>query len=81
MFDNFTEDDLYYRILTVIDKNIKLSQEEKKNDNNSKKILILGGQGNGGVIANAIQDAYNRGYTEWICEGFLNDGENHHSQR
>lgn len=41
----------------------------------SKKILILGGLGNGGVIANAIADANNRGYNEWKCEGFLNDGE------
>lgn len=41
----------------------------------TKKVLILGGQGNGGVIANAITDAYNRGFTEWQCEGFLNDGE------
>lgn len=38
-----------------------------------KKILILGGEGNGGVIANAILDANNRGYNEWICEGYLND--------
>ncbi len=41
----------------------------------SKKILILGGQGNGGVIANAIADANKRGYNEWECVGFLNDGE------
>lgn len=39
----------------------------------NKKILILGGEGNGGVIANAILDANNRGYNEWICEGYLND--------
>ncbi|MDY4042418.1 MAG: hypothetical protein SOY65_01215 [Marinifilaceae bacterium] len=39
----------------------------------SKKILILGGQGNGGVIANAILDANKRGYREWECVGFLND--------
>ena len=39
----------------------------------SKKILILGGEGNGGVIANAILDANNRGFTEWICDGYLND--------
>lgn len=38
-----------------------------------KKILILGGEGNVGVIANAILDANNRGYNEWICEGYLND--------
>ena len=36
-----------------------------------KKILILGGEGNGGVIANAILDANNRGYNEGICEGYL----------
>lgn len=39
----------------------------------SKKILILGGEGNGGVIANAILDANNKGFDEWICEGYLND--------
>lgn len=39
----------------------------------SKKILILGGLGNGSVIANAIKHAYNLGYTEWECAGFLND--------
>ena len=38
-----------------------------------KKILILGGEGTGSVIANAILDANNRGYNEWICEGYLND--------
>lgn len=41
----------------------------------SKKILILGGQGNGSIIANAIADANNRGYNEWECVGLLNDGE------
>lgn len=39
----------------------------------SKRVLILGGEGNGGVIANAIQDANNRGFDEWICDGYLND--------
>lgn len=39
----------------------------------SKKVIILGGQGNGGVIANAIMDAYKRGFQEWECIGFLND--------
>lgn len=39
-----------------------------------KKILILGGEGNGGVIANAIADANKKGYTEYEVEGFLNDG-------
>lgn len=41
----------------------------------SKKVLILGGHGNGGVIANAIADANRRGDNEWECCGFLNDGE------
>ena len=41
----------------------------------AKKILILGGQGNGGVIANAILDANKRGDNEWVCLGYLNDGE------
>lgn len=40
----------------------------------SKKILILGGEGNGGVIANAIADANRRGDNEWVVEGYLNDG-------
>lgn len=38
-----------------------------------KKIVVLGGEGNGGVIANAISDANRRGYNEWECKGFLND--------
>ncbi len=40
----------------------------------SKKVLILGGEGNGGVIANAMADANKRGFCEWECVGFLNDG-------
>lgn len=39
----------------------------------SKKVLILGGEGNGGVIANAIKDANNRGYKEYEVVGYLND--------
>ena len=39
----------------------------------SKKILILGGLGNGSVIANAIKHANSLGYNEWICDGYLND--------
>jgi len=34
----------------------------------SKKLLIIGGKGNGTVIASAIEDS-----TEWIVAGFLND--------
>lgn len=45
-----------------------------------KKVLILGGLGNGSVIANAMKHANLMGYNEWVCEGFLNDaaavGEN-----
>jgi len=45
-----------------------------------KKLLILGGLGNGSVIANAIKHANSIGYNEFVCEGFLNDrtpvGEN-----
>lgn len=40
----------------------------------SKKVLILGGEGNGGVIANAMKDAENRGNKEWEIVGYLNDG-------
>lgn len=39
----------------------------------AKKILILGGLGNGSVIANAIKHANIQGYNEWKCVGFLND--------
>ena len=39
----------------------------------SKKIIIIGGKGNGSVIANAINDAKRKGYTEWTFAGFLND--------
>ncbi|MDD4747579.1 MAG: NeuD/PglB/VioB family sugar acetyltransferase [Salinivirgaceae bacterium] len=39
----------------------------------SNKILILGGLGNGSVIANAIVDANKRGDKEWEFCGYLND--------
>jgi sugar O-acyltransferase (sialic acid O-acetyltransferase NeuD family) len=39
----------------------------------SKRILILGGHGNGAVIASAIADANDRGDDEWIVAGYLND--------
>ncbi len=39
----------------------------------SKKILIIGGIGNGSVIAGAIVDAYNRADTTWEFAGYLND--------
>ena len=39
----------------------------------SKKIIILGGIGNGSVIANAIVDANKRGDREWEFTGYLND--------
>lgn len=38
-----------------------------------KKIIILGGIGNGSVIANAIVDANRRGDNEWEFSGYLND--------
>jgi acetyltransferase EpsM len=38
-----------------------------------KKVIILGGLGNGSVIANAIVDANKRGDTEWEFSGYLND--------
>ncbi|MDA3867656.1 MAG: NeuD/PglB/VioB family sugar acetyltransferase [Salinivirgaceae bacterium] len=40
---------------------------------NSKKVIILGGKGNGTVIANAIKDANKRGDNEWQFAGYLND--------
>jgi len=39
----------------------------------AKKIAILGGIGNGSVIANAIVDANQRGQCEWEFAGYLND--------
>lgn len=42
----------------------------------SKKVVIIGGEGNGGVIASAIEDNRNRfGDFEWEVAGFLNDYE------
>ncbi|MBN2399725.1 MAG: hypothetical protein JXI33_05220 [Candidatus Aminicenantes bacterium] len=38
-----------------------------------KKIIILGGIGNGSVIASAIVDANQRGAREWEFAGYLND--------
>ncbi len=40
-----------------------------------KKIIILGGLGNGSVIANAIVDAQKRGCTDYEFCGYLNDRE------
>jgi len=42
----------------------------------SKKVIIMGGLGNGSVIAHAIADANRRGYNEYICAGFINDRDN-----
>jgi acetyltransferase EpsM len=39
----------------------------------AKPVLILGGAGNGAVIAAAIDDANARGSDEWCVAGFLND--------
>ncbi len=38
-----------------------------------KKIIILGGLGNGSVIANALLDAKKRGFKEYEFSGYLND--------
>ncbi len=38
-----------------------------------KRVLILGGRGNGSVIAAAMDEAAGRGAGDWICAGFLND--------
>jgi len=40
---------------------------------NTKKVIILGGIGNGSVVANAIADANKRGDREWEFIGYLND--------
>ena len=39
----------------------------------AKRVIILGGVGNGSVIANAIVDANRRGEREWEFAGYLND--------
>lgn len=40
----------------------------------NKKVIIIGGEGNGGVIAACIEDNRNRfGDLEWKVEGFVND--------
>jgi acetyltransferase EpsM len=39
----------------------------------TKRVLILGGTGNGSVIAHAIADANKRGDREWEFTGYLND--------
>jgi sugar O-acyltransferase (sialic acid O-acetyltransferase NeuD family) len=39
----------------------------------AKKVIILGGIGNGSVIANAMIDANKRGEQEWEFAGYLND--------
>lgn len=42
----------------------------------SKKVIIIGGEGNGGVIASCIEDNRNRyGDLEWEVAGFINDFE------
>jgi len=41
----------------------------------SKQILIMGGEGNGGVIASAILDMNKKGYKEYELAGYLNDYE------
>jgi acetyltransferase EpsM len=39
----------------------------------AKNIIILGGLGNGSIIANAIEHANSMGFDEWIFKGYLND--------
>lgn len=42
----------------------------------NKKVVIIGGEGNGGVIASCIEDNRNRfGDLEWEVVGFINDFE------
>jgi acetyltransferase EpsM len=42
---------------------------------NPKQVIILGGLGNGSVVAAAITDAYNKGHQEYKMLGYLNDRE------
>lgn len=39
----------------------------------NKKVLIIGGEGNGSIVACAIKHANLMGHSEWECAGFLND--------
>lgn len=39
----------------------------------NKKVLIIGGEGNGSIVASAIKHANLMGHNEWVCAGFLND--------
>lgn len=42
----------------------------------NKKVIIIGGEGNGGVIAACIEDNRKRfGDLEWEVAGFVNDYE------
>ena len=41
----------------------------------SKKVIILGGEGNGGVIASAIVDMNRKGDHTFELAGYLNDFE------
>jgi len=41
-----------------------------------KKVIIIGGEGNGGVVASCIEDNRSRfNDSEWVVAGFLNDFE------
>lgn len=45
-------------------------------EKSNKKVIIIGGEGNGGVIASCIEDNRKRfGDFEWTVAGFLNDFE------
>lgn len=42
----------------------------------NKKVVIIGGEGNGGVVASCIEDNRARfGDNEWVVHGFVNDYE------
>lgn len=43
-------------------------------ENYNKKLIIIGGEGNGGVIASCIEDNRDRfNDEEWVVHGFIND--------
>lgn len=42
-------------------------------NSDSKKVIIIGGLGNGSVIAAALDDAARRGAQDWVMAGYLND--------
>ena len=61
---------------TIRKKHVNKRNLKQNNVNMSKKVIIIGGEGNGGVIASCIEDnRYRYNDLEWEVAGFLNDYE------